>query len=131
MTAWAPSRSLPSIIAAESRYFWACLVSGSHSQVTSGFLGSSSTLTALPSCGQVKLLKASIASWLGASIHFSGSPTSGPPGGLGMTGLVEGVPPSVGAVALSEGWAVAESVGEVAVPDGDWVALGCLALASP
>ena len=80
---WRQSSWLPSIIAAESRYFVPTFVSGSHSQVTSGFLGSSSTLTALPSCGQVKALKASIASWLGASIHFSGSPTSGPPGGWG------------------------------------------------
>src|SRR3954452_19009671 len=127
MTAWAPSRSLPSIMAAESRYFWACLVSGSHSQVTSGFLGSSSTLTALPSCGQVKLLKASIASWLGASIHFSGSPTSGPPGGLGTTGSLVGVPASLGAVASAPGdglW-VGEAAGEAVAL---WVAWGFLAL---
>ena len=52
----AESSSVPSIIDADSRYLWATLVSASHSQVTSGFFGSSSTLTGVPSCGQVKAL---------------------------------------------------------------------------
>jgi hypothetical protein len=55
-----------------------------------------------------------MASWFGASIHFSGSPTSLPPGGLGMTGAVVGVPASLGAVApsLGDALSVGEAVGE-------------------
>ena len=115
---------MPSIIAAESRYFCAVFVSGSHSQVTSGFFGSSSTLTGVPSCGQVKALKASIASWLGASIHFSGSPTSLPPSGAGMAGMVLGVPASLGAVepsvGSSVGSAAAESLGSSTRSSSGW-----------
>src|SRR4051812_35143891 len=98
MTAAAESSSVPSISAAESRYLVAIWLSGSHSQVTSGFLGSSSTLTGVPSCGHWKLLKAWIASGLGLSIHFSGSATSSPPSGAGVTGALVGVGSALGSV---------------------------------
>src|SRR4051812_10903451 len=112
MTAWALSRSVPSIMEAESRYFVAILDSLSHSQLTSGFLGSSSTLTGVPSCGQVNALKASIASWFGASTQVSGWATSGPPSGAGMTGSSVGADPSLGAVvAPSEAASLGLSVG--------------------
>src|SRR3954453_11223494 len=98
MTALAEASSVPSIIEGDRRYFVDTLFSLPHSQVTSGFFGSSSTLTGFPSWGQVKALNASIASWLGASLHFSGEATPGPPSGSGMTGSSVGAVPSLGAV---------------------------------
>ena len=94
---------MPSIIEADSRYLVATLYSAVPLAGDQRLLRVVLDVGRGAVRGQENALKASIASGLGASIHFSGSATSGPPSGAGITGSLVAASLSLGVLSARTG----------------------------